>query len=103
MGRTGYFYTEKEINVLKKAIKTGSKQGLSIPKISESLAKRFNVSISCIQGKIYKIVRDDNSIKIVRGYKKKTKAKGYKMPEGTVFEGTPKKVEIYKNYFKVYF
>ena len=106
-----FFYNWKEIKELKDLIRTGE----PISRIAKRECARFNTSAQALQMKMYKLAKSTNNIREWEGPKKirRTKAqmakaqaptnKGLTVPEGTTFEGTPKKVEIHTDHFRIYF
>jgi hypothetical protein len=77
--------------------------------------QRFGASsASAFAIKLYKLAKNTTMIREWEGKKRERKAKtvvpttptqetGVMVPEGTTFEGTPKKVVIYSNHFRIYF
>lgn len=106
-----YFYNWKDIKEMKDLIRTGE----PILRIARREYQRFGASsASAFALKLYKLAKSTNMIREWEGSKRERKAKtvtptvptqekGVMVPEGTTFEGTPKKVVIYSDHFRIYF
>ena len=111
MATNSFFYNWREIKELKELIRTGE----PIARIAQRECVRFNTTPQALQMKMYKLAKSTNNIREWNGPKKirRTKAqmaearqdmsKGLAVPAGTTFEGTPKKVEIHTDHFRIYF
>jgi len=108
MATNNFFYNWKEIKELKDLIRTGE----PITQIAKRECARFNTSEQALRMKMYKLAKSTNKIREWDGPKRTRKTttpqpttapKGVLVPEGTTFEGTPKKVELYKDHFRIYF
>ena len=106
-----FFYNWKEIKELKDLIRTGE----PISRIAQREYARFNTTALALRMKMYQLAKSTNNIREWEGPKKvrRTKAqmaeaqattnRGLTVPAGTTFEGTPKKVEIHTDHFRIYF
>lgn len=114
MATNKFFYNWREVKELKELIRTGE----PISRIAKRECGRFNTSAQALQMKMYKLAKSTNSIREWEGPKaerkpRRTKAQmaeakqqtstGLTVPAGTTFEGTPKKVEIHTDHFRIYF
>lgn len=107
MAKNSFFYNTQDIKDLKELIRTGE----PISRIAEREYQRFGApSAQALQVKMYKLaesttkVREWNGPKRIRTAKPVArKSKGVVVPQGTTFEGTPKKVEIFSDHFRIYF
>ena len=120
-GGTVVFYTPEQNEQLIKAIKEN--QYLTTAAIARVYSKKFGKTPKALRQKIRAISIKEGLI-VGRKYKEsvqavkeaynkpKTKAKpaniavqpefGVELPKGMTFEGTPKKVMLYKDHFRVY-
>jgi len=102
-----YFYSWKEIKDMKELIRTGE----PILRIARREYQRFGASsASAFAIKLYKLAKNTTKIREWEGSKKERKAKdqvaapkALTVPEGTTFEGTPKRVELHTDHFRIYF
>ena len=111
MATNKFFYNWREIKELKELIRTGE----PIARIAEREYTRFNTTALALRMKMYQLAKSTNNIREWEGPKKirRTKtqlaevrnetSKGLAVPAGTTFEGTPKKVEIHTDHFRIYF
>lgn len=104
-----YFYSWKDIKEMKELIRTGE----PLIRIARREYERFGASsASAFALKLYKLAKSTTKIRNWEGPKRTRSVKtpivptqdtGVMVPEGTTFEGTPKKVVIYKDHFRIYF
>jgi hypothetical protein len=102
-----YFYSWKDIKDMKELIRTGE----PILRIARREYQRFGASsASAFAIKLYKLAKNTTKIREWEGSKKERKAKdqvaapkALTVPEGTTFEGTPKRVELHTDHFRIYF
>ena len=111
MATNSYFYNWREIKEMKELIRTGQ----PIAQIAKREYVRFNTTPNALQMKLYQLAKSTNNIREWEGPKKvrRTKAqmaetqatteRGLTVPAGTTFEGTPKRVEIHTDHFRIYF
>lgn len=106
MAKNNYFYSTNDIKELKELIRTGE----PISRIAEREHTRFGTTVNALRVQLYKLAKSTTKIREWNGPKVERKPravketpKGFAVPEGTTFEGTPKKVEIYKDHFRIYF
>ena len=111
MATNPYFYNWRDIKEMKELIRTGQ----PIAQIAKREYARFNTTAGALQMKLYQLAKSTNNIREWEGPKKvrRTKAqmaetqaptnKGLTVPAGTTFEGTPKRVEIHTDHFRIYF
>lgn len=114
-GTTVDFYTPEQIEELRVALE--EKTYSTFASLSRALGKKWNRSPRALCQKIYNISNKLNGKQTVN-YKAKYRAKktadnkpaaivvqpevGVELPKGMTFEGTPKKVILYKDHFRVY-
>lgn len=105
-----YFYSWRDIKEMKELIRTGE----PIIRIARREYQRFGASsASAFALKLYKIAQNTTKIRKWEGSKRERTPKaempqtqpnqGLAVPAGTTFEGTPKRVEIHTDHFRVYF
>lgn len=104
-----FFYDNKDIKTMKELIRTGR----PLLQIAREEHTNFGASLSGFYGKLIQLAKTTTKIRKWEGPKRmrRTKAEiaattqdaGIAVPEGTTFEGTPKKVVIYKDHFRIYF
>ena len=121
-GGTVVFYTKEQNEQLIKAIKEN--QYLTTAALARTFSKKYGKSPKALRQKIRAISIKEGltvgrkyteSVKELREYNKKSVAKakaksaavvqpevGVELPKGMTFEGTPKKVILYKDHFRVY-
>jgi hypothetical protein len=119
-GGTVVFYTPEQNEQLINAIK--GNEYLTTAALARTFSKKFGKSPKALRQKIRMLATKEGltvgrkyteSVKELREYNKKTvtKAKpaaivqpeiGVELPKGMTFEGTPKKVILYKDHFRVY-
>lgn len=113
MATKNYFYNYKDIKAMKELIRTGR----PLLQIAREEHTNFGASLSGFYGKLMQLAKSTNKIQKWEGPKRvriaKTEAASVKpvedtttgiaVPQGTTFEGTPKKVIIYKDHFRIYF
>lgn len=113
MTTPSFFYSVKDVKELKELIRTGK----PLIQIAREEHERFGTTFSglysklCNLSKVTRKVRDWDGPKRVRKSNVETPVtvsveepkKGIVVPEGTTFEGVPKKVELFKDHFRVYF
>jgi hypothetical protein len=102
-----YFYNWRDIKEMKELIRTGE----PILRIARREYQSFGASsASAFALKLYKIAKTTTKIREWEGSKRERKAKdqmvapkALTVPEGTTFEGTPKRVELHTDHFRIYF
>ena len=102
------FYTPEQLDELTTAIK--NKQHGTLAALSRYYSKLWNRTPKAIAQKIYAISLVLKGKEPVKYYKPKTKPAaivvqpevGVELPKGMTFEGTPRKVILYKDHFRVY-
>ena len=115
MKTKNYFYDYKDIKTMKELIRTGR----PLLQIAREEHENYNATLPGFYAKLHKLSKTTNKIRKWEGPKKtrRTEAEiaattpkvaatqdaGIAVPEGTTFEGTPKKVVIYKDHFRIYF
>lgn len=115
MAKNSFFYNTQDIKDLKELIRTGE----SIRSIAIRECARFNTTPQALAIKMYKLAKSTTKIRSFEGTRtRKTKAemmlartaqpveqptKGIDVPTGTTFEGTPKRVTIHADHFRIYF
>jgi len=109
------FYSVEEIKIMKDAIATGEPIG----RIARRLSKQFNRPIPGLEQKMYILKKSISVIARWNGYKTKSSAVkkvvntpiveqqsadiGVEVPHGMTFEGTPKKIMLHSDHFRIYF
>lgn len=109
------FYTPEQVEELRVALQ--EKNYTTFASLSRTLGNKWNRSPRALCQKIYNISNKLNGKQTV-DYKAKYRAKkiannkpaaivvqpeiGVELPKGMTFEGTPRKVILYKDHFRVY-
>ena len=106
MAKNKFFYNPSEIKELKELIRTGE----PISRIAERECERFGTSAIALKAKMYELAKTTRKVrqwegsKINRVSKQPVKQEvGIAVPTGTTFEGTPKRVVIFSDHFRIYF
>ncbi len=115
MSIKNYHYNYKDIKGMKELIRTGR----PLLQIAREEHERYGATLAGFYAKLQKLAKTTTKIRKWEGPKKtrRTEAEiaattpkvaatqdaGIAVPEGTTFEGTPKKVVIYKDHFRIYF
>lgn len=111
MKKKSFFYTTNDIKRMKELIRTGK----PLLQIARDEHASFNASLHGFYGKLMQVAKHTTKIQKWEGPKRMRKAavdaeampkeepKGIIIPEGTTFEGAPKKVVLYNNHFRIYF
>ena len=116
MKTKNYFYDYKDIKTMKELIRTGR----PLLQIAREEHENYNATLPGFYAKLHKLSKTTNKIRKWEGPKKMRRTKteiaattpvmatttqdaGVTVPEGTTFEGVPKKVVIYKDHFRIYF
>ena len=112
MATKNYFYNYKDIKAMKELIRTGR----PLLQIARDEHANFGASLGGFYGKLMQLAKTTTKIQKWQGPRRvritKTETASVKpvetgtgiaVPQGTTFEGTPKKVIIYKDHFRVYF
>jgi len=104
-----FFYSTVDIQRMKDLIRTGQ----PLRQIAQREHTNFGASMNGFYGKLLFLSKTTRKIKTWEGPKrirrKTTTAEttntttGFEVPTGTTFEGTPKKVMICKDHFRIYF
>jgi DNA-binding transcriptional MerR regulator len=109
--RTFRFYSEEEVILMKTEIATGE----PIRQIAKRLSKQFNRPLDSVQHKLHTLKKDVPIVNEWKGPKRivskvrvskpvvKSPEEGVKVPHGMTFEGTPKKIILCSDHFKIYF
>jgi len=116
--KTLKFYTEEEVIIMKTDIATGE----PIEQIARRLSKDFDRPIPGLTQKLHILKRDVpfiakwKGVKRVKTVKKQTSLNfipetvvqqpaeiGVEVPHGMTFEGTPKKIMLHSDHFRIYF
>lgn len=108
--KTNYFYNYKDIRRMKELIRTGQ----PLLQIARNEYMNFGTTEKALYTKLQKVAKSTTKIREWDGPKRMRVQRqepvsapqqetGFAVPEGTTFEGTPKKVVIYSNHFRIYF
>ena len=105
--KNSYFYNTVEIKQLKELIRTGE----PLRQIAMREHANFDANFNGFYQKLLKIAKNTTKVREWDGPKMKRRAeqpqtqpvKGIAVPQGTTFEGTPRKVEIHTDHFRIYF
>jgi len=111
--KNAFFYNTQDVQKMKDLIRTGQ----PLLQIARNEHANFNAPLQGFYLKLQKLAKSTRKVRTWEGPKKlrKTKRelfqareqeqvqKGFVVPQGTTFEGTPKKVEIYADHFRIYF
>lgn len=98
------FYTEDQVAIIKSELKAGK----SAPSIANEYAIEFGRKRDSMLKTVYRIKKNIEKttpvqkVVEVKVVKKEPKL-GISLPEGMTFEGTPKKVILYSDHFRVFF
>lgn len=98
MANNQFFYTEQDIKEMKELIRTGER----LSKIARAHHSKFNAPEIGFYHKLLKLSKTTRKVKR-SGVVDKGSAKGLSIPDGTTFEGVSKKVQIFKDHFRIYF
>ena len=109
------FYSQEEITIMKVDIATGE----PIKQIARRLSKQFNRPAPGLEQKLYTLkktvpvihkwngprLRKKNVKKVVNApvEQKQPADIGIEVPHGMTFEGTPKKIMLHSDHFRIYF
>lgn len=109
MSTKNHFYDYKEIKSMKELIRTGR----PLLQIAREEHKNYGAPLPGFYAKLQKLAKTTNKIKKWDGPRRTYLPKeqtfisnpetGVEVPAGTTFEGTPKKVVIYSDHFRIYF
>lgn len=112
MKKGSFFYSTSEIAKMKQLIRTGQ----PLMQIARNEHVNFGVSQCAFYTKLTQVARRTKKIRDWDGPKRErrkiesvqprandTAAAGLLVPQGTTFEGTPKRVEIFTDHFRIYF
>jgi transposase-like protein len=112
MDKTVKFYSEEE---KKEILRIASDHTINVYDASSDLARRYNRSQNAVEVKIYKTRRGlSNNNKPRRKSPKPIVLEpvieqqqpadiGVQVPHGMTFEGTPKKIMLHSDHFRIYF
>jgi len=112
------FYTVEEVNIMKTDIASGE----PIQRIAKRLSKEFDRPVPGLEQKLYllkktvPVIAKWKGVKRTRTVKKQTPLNftpesveqqpaeiGVEVPHGMTFEGTPKKIMLHSDHFRIYF
>lgn len=99
MQKNNFFYSKSDVAKMKQLIRTGE----SLFKIAREHHQAFNAPLSGFYAKLIKVSKNTKKIAKIEKAMPKKETKGIVIPDGTTFEGTTKKVQIYSDHFRIYF
>lgn len=110
MTTNNFFYTTEDIQRMKELIRTGQ----PLRQIAQREHANFGTSMGAFYGKLLSVSKTTRKIRRWEGPKRVRRTKeqmeqaaeqvsGFTVPAGTTFEGTPKKVMIFTDHFRIYF
>jgi hypothetical protein len=103
------FYSEQEQQEM---LRLANDPSINVREASEKFARKYNRTVNSVEVKMYKIRRNLPSdiitalpvVKPSGVVKKQEPAEvGVEVPHGMTFEGTPKKILLYSDHFRIYF
>lgn len=97
-------FSDFQVKEMKEFIRTGE----PIVMLAERLAGKYNVSEQSMRTKLYSLAKRTYKIAEWNGPKRRSTRKAatiqeVEMPEGFKWEGTPKRITLEKDHFKIYF
>jgi len=98
MAKTIKFYTDEEVEILKKDITAG----IPIPIIGKRYSVKFGRNAASIIQKSYSIQKLMPKTTIKSVFKPISTSEGISIPKGLVWEGNGE-VKLYKDHFRIYF
>jgi hypothetical protein len=110
MEKTVKFYTEQELKEIKEIIKNPKSD---IKKFSIVLGKKYDRNPAAVEVKMYQLRRklhpEINANRKIPSSKPTNAPEqgsadiGVEVPNGMTFEGTPKKIMLHSDHFRIYF
>lgn len=108
MENTVKFYNEQELKEIKDIIKNPKS---NIREAAIVLAKKYNRNAGAVEVKMYALRRKQHPEINFKTRKSTTKTAivqqsadiGVEVPHGMTFEGTPKKIMLHSDHFRIYF
>lgn len=111
--KNSFFYSTTDVKKMKELIRTGQ----PLLQIAREEHANFGTTLNGFYMKLTQLAKTTTKIREWNGPKKvrRTKrqlaearqqelsSKGFIVPQGTTFEGTPKRVEIFADHFRIYF
>lgn len=111
--KNGFFYSTSDLLKMKDLIRTGQ----PLLQIARNEHSNFGASQIGFYTKLTQLAKSTTKIRKWNGPKKLRRTKeelikakqkeistaGFTVPQGTTFEGTPKRVEIFADHFRIYF
>jgi hypothetical protein len=98
------FYTREQIQEMKSLLKD---ENVNINNIGIQLAAKYGRSVNGIKYKLYTLNRKMNPDTVREIKKVTTRIQpadiGVEVPHGMTFEGTPKKIMLHSDHFRIYF
>ena len=97
------FYSEKEQQEI---LRLANDLSINVRNASEQFARKYNRTVNSVEVKMYKIRRNSSSnvIKPSPVIEKQQPAEvGIEVPHGMTFEGTPKRIMLHSDHFRIYF
>ncbi len=113
MSTKTHFYNYKDIKAMKELIRTGK----PLLQIAREEHEKYSAPLGGFYTKLQKLAKSTTKIRKWDGPRRVRRTKeeiaatktpeaqmtGVEIPVGTTFEGTPKRVVIYSDHFRIYF
>ncbi len=111
--KNSFFYNTADVLKMKELIRTGQ----PLLQIARNEHANFGTSQQGFYLKLTQLAKSTSKIRewhgpkklrrtkeeLLKARKQEESAKGFVVPQGTTFEGTPKRVEIFADHFRIYF
>ena len=98
------FYTKEQIQEMNSLLKS---EDVNVNQIAIQLAAKYGRSLDGIKYKLYNLKRktNPNAVKEVNIVTTRVQPAdiGVEVPHGMTFEGTPKKIMLHSDHFRIYF
>ena len=101
MEKTVKFYSAEE---KKEILRIASDHTINVYDASSDLARKYNRSQNAVEVKIYKTRRGSPRPSVKETIVEQQPADiGIEVPHGMTFEGTPKRIMLHSDHFRIYF
>lgn len=98
------FYTKEQVQEMKSLLKN---EDVNVNQIAIKLAAKYGRSLDGIKYKLYNLKKkmNPNAVKEVNNVTTRIQPAdiGVEVPHGMTFEGTPKKIMLHSDHFRIYF